>query len=213
MRLFSNIISGMFHPLLMVTYGVVLALTFTYLAIYPPAMKLLLAGGAFLSTAVIPGAFIFMMVKNGAAVDMELSDRHERVVPYLIFITSIMVCAFYMYKMMLPFWFISLLLGACVALILALLINFFWKISAHAIGTGGLLGGIMGSSPDPFDKPLLGLYHRNPNSRIGRYFAYLSEKTYSYAGICRVLSRIYMYLCSLILELYLFIHLIKTLKL
>lgn len=144
MRLFSNIISGMFHPLLMVTYGVVLALTFTYLAIYPPAMKLLLAGGAFLSTAVIPGAFIFMMVKNGAVVDMELSDRHERVVPYLIFITSIMVCAFYMYKMMLPFWFISLLLGACVALILALLINFFWKISAHAIGTGGLLGGIMG---------------------------------------------------------------------
>lgn len=144
MRLFSNIISGMFHPLLMVTYGVVLALTFTYLAIYPPAMKLLLAGGAFLSTAVIPGAFILMMVKNGAAVDMELSDRHERVVPYLIFITSIIVCAFYMYKMMLPFWFISLLLGACVALILALLINFFWKISAHAIGIGGLLGGIMG---------------------------------------------------------------------
>ena len=43
MRLFSHIISGMFHPLLMVTYGVVLALTFTYLAIYPPAMKLLLA--------------------------------------------------------------------------------------------------------------------------------------------------------------------------
>ena len=65
MRLFSNIISGMFHPLLMVTYGVVLALTFTYLAIYPPTMKLLLAGGAFLSTAVIPGAFTFMMVKNG----------------------------------------------------------------------------------------------------------------------------------------------------
>lgn len=134
----------MFHPLLMVTYGVVLALTFTYLAIYPPTMKLLLAGGAFLSTAVIPGAFILLMVKNGAAVDMELSDRHERVVPYLIFITSIMVCAFYMYKMMLPFWFISLLLGACVSLILALLINFFWKISAHAIGIGGLLGGIMG---------------------------------------------------------------------
>ena len=52
MRLFSNIISGMFHPLLMVTYGVVLALTFTYLAIYPPAMKLLLAVGAFLSTEI-----------------------------------------------------------------------------------------------------------------------------------------------------------------
>lgn len=144
MRLFSNIISGMFHPLLMVTYGVVLALTFTYLAIYPPTMKLLLAGGAFLSTAVVPGGFILMMVKNGAAADMELSDRHERAVPYLIIITSLLVCTFYMYKMMLPFWFLSLLIGACVAMILALLINFYWKISAHTIGIGGLLGGIMG---------------------------------------------------------------------
>lgn len=53
MRLFSNIISGMFHPLLMVTYGVILVLTFTYLAIYPPTMKLFLVGGAFLSTAVV----------------------------------------------------------------------------------------------------------------------------------------------------------------
>lgn len=144
MRLFSNIISGMFHPLLMVTYGVILALSFTYLAIYPPTMKLLLAGGAFLSTAVVPGGFILMMVKNGTAADMELSDRHERAVPYLIIITSLLVCTFYMYKMMLPFWFLSLLIGACVAMILALLINFYWKISAHTIGIGGLLGGIMG---------------------------------------------------------------------
>ena len=45
---------------------------------------------------------------------------------------------------MLPFWFVSLLLGACVALIIALVINFFWKISAHMLGIGGLLGGIMG---------------------------------------------------------------------
>ena len=148
MRLFSNIISGMFHPLLMVTYGVVLALTFTYLAIYPPAMKLLLAGGGRLR-GVNPGTTHQFFLEDQCPCDR---DR----------------------------WIAR------------------WYY---------------GSSPDPFDKPLLGLYHRNPNSRIGRYFAYLSEKTYSYAGICRVLSRIYMYLCSLILELYLFIHLIKTLKL
>ena len=198
----------MFHPLLMVTYGVVLALTFTYLAIYPPAMKLLLAGGAFLSTAVIPGAFILMMVKNGAAVDMELSDRHERVVPYLIFITSIMVCAFYMYKMMLPFWFISLLLGACVALILALLINFFWKISAHAIGIGGLLGGIMGVSADPPDKPLLGLYHRDHNSgMVGTSRIFLKRHTpmQVYAGFC--LGFICTFVASFLSYIYLF-HLI-----
>lgn len=146
MKLFANIISGVFHPLLMVTYGVLMVLLFTYLAIYPPTMKLLLIGGAFLSTALIPGLFIFMMVKSGAAVDLELSERRERVVPYLILITSVLVCIFYMYKMMLPFWFLALLIGAGVALLLALVINFFWKISAHMLGIGGLLGGVMGVS-------------------------------------------------------------------
>ena len=144
MRLFANLISGLFHPLLMITYGVVLALTFTYLRVYPTSVKLLLVGGAFLSTALIPGVFIYLMVKNGSAVDLELSDRRERVIPYLIIITSIGICAFYMYRMMLPFWFVSLLIGSAVSLAIAMVINFFWKISAHALGVGGLLGGIMG---------------------------------------------------------------------
>ena len=43
-----------------------------------------------------------------------------------------------------PFWLIAILMGICVALLIALCINFFWKISAHMIGIGGLLGGLMG---------------------------------------------------------------------
>lgn len=144
MRLFANIISFVFHPLLMMTYGVALALAFTYLSIYPPSMKWLIAGGTFFTTAVVPGVFIWLMVRNGAAGDIELSDRKERVIPYLIFITSIMVCIFFLYKMLMPFWLMAMFIGACIALIVSLCINFFWKISAHGLGIGGLLGGIMG---------------------------------------------------------------------
>ncbi len=144
MRLFANIISFTFHPLLMMTYGVVLALLFTYLAIYPLTVKLLIAGGTFFSTALVPGLFILLMVKSGAAVDVELSDRRERVVPYLIFITSILICIFFLYKMLMPFWLLAMMFGAVVAMLVALFVNFYWKISAHAIGIGGLLGGIMG---------------------------------------------------------------------
>ena len=144
MRVLANFISGLFHPLLMITYGVILALTFTYLRVYPTSVKLLLVGGAFLSTALIPGGFIYLMVKHGSAVDLELSDRRERVVPYLIFIASIGICTFYMYKMMLPVWFLAMLVGSGISLIFAMFINFVWKIRAHALGVGGLLGGIMG---------------------------------------------------------------------
>ena len=209
MRLFANIVSFVFHPLFMATYGIILALMFTFLTIYPLPVKLLIAGGGFVFTAIVPGIFIFLLVKNGAARDIELSDRKERALPYLIFVISIAACIYFLYRMLMPFWLLALLMGACTALFMALCINFAWKISAHAIGIGGLLGG----SAYSYDKSILGLYCSLAHSWLGRNFSYLLEEAYANAGLCGVLSWIYMYLCSLILELYLFIHLIKTLKL
>lgn len=144
MRLFSNILSTLFHPLLMVTYGITFALMGTFLALYPLRMKLLICGSAFLSTAVLPGLFIFLLTRTGAASDLELTKRKERALPYLIVISSVALCLYFLYRMMMPFWLIAILMGICVALLIALCINFFWKISAHMIGIGGLLGGLMG---------------------------------------------------------------------
>lgn len=144
MKLVANIVSIVLHPLLMTTYGMMLALSFTYLAIYPMVVKLILLGGVFFSTALVPGVFIFLMVKSGAAHDLELTDRRERVVPYLIMISSNLICLFFLYKMMMPFWLLSLMVAATVALVAALCINFFWKISAHLLGIGAVLGAIFG---------------------------------------------------------------------
>lgn len=146
MKLFSTIVSAVFHPLLMITYGMLLALTYTFLAIYPWSAKGVLLAGVFFSTALVPGVFIFLMVKTGAAGDLELTDRKERFLPYLILITSNLACLFFLYRMLMPFWLISVLTGAIVALVAAMCINFFWKISAHMLGIGGLLGGVMGIS-------------------------------------------------------------------
>jgi membrane-associated phospholipid phosphatase len=144
MKWFANITSIVFHPLLMASYGVLLALNYTYLAIYSPTTKLYLAGGSLLCTAIIPGLFILLMIKGGAAGDMELTNKRERTVPYLIFIAANMMCLFYLFRMQMPFWLLSMFIGVCLALFIALFINFVWKISAHAIGIGGLLGAVMG---------------------------------------------------------------------
>ena len=206
MRLFANITSILFHPLLMVTYGIILALTYTYLAIYPLPVKLTILGGTFVSTAIIPGVFIWLMVKNGAAVDLELSDRKERIVPYLIFITSIMVCTFFLYKMMMPFWILALLIGVCVSLVIAVSINFFWKISAHAIGVGGLLGGIMGVARIHMINPfwafiaILLIAGLVGTSRI---FLQRHTPMQVYAGFC--LGFICTFVASLLSYIYLFI--------
>ncbi|MDR1879356.1 MAG: hypothetical protein LBQ78_00275 [Tannerellaceae bacterium] len=146
MKLFAIITSVVFHPLLMVTYGMLLMLNLTYLSIYPVPLKLYLAGGAFLTTAFIPALLVLLMIRSGRVADAELTGRQERAIPYLIVIMSQLICLFYLYKMHVPFWLLSLFAGGCAALLVALCINFYWKISAHAIGIGGLLGALMGVS-------------------------------------------------------------------
>lgn len=144
MRVFANIVSILFHPLLMVTYGMILILLYTYLAIYPTNLKLLMAGGAFACTAVIPGLFILLLRFSGSVSDLELTNRRERVLPFLVMIFSVMVFVFFVRRMQVPFWLIGLLIGIAVSLLFSMCINFYWKISVHGVGIGGLLGAVMG---------------------------------------------------------------------
>ena len=133
MKLAANILSIIFHPLLMITYGVLLALTYTALAIYPMQLKLWVLAGVFMMTAFVPAIFIFLMIKINRKGDYELTERTDRTMPYLVYVASVVAV-------------LSLVFGTAVAMLIAMCINFFWKISAHMIGIGGLLGGIMGIS-------------------------------------------------------------------
>lgn len=144
MKVLANILSVVFHPLLMVTYGVALAFASTYLAVYPLQMKLLILSGVFLMTAVVPGIFIALLVKYGNGGDLALTNRRVRTLPYLLFVASIVACAFFLLRMLMPFWLVAILFGTAAVMLMAMGINFVWKISAHMIGIGGLLGGVMG---------------------------------------------------------------------
>lgn len=146
MKLFANIISFVFHPLLMITLSVILVLSSTYLVFLPMNMKLLIILGALLSTIIIPTVFVLLMKKSGAISDIDITNRKERVVPYFIFLFLTIVYLFLIYKLQLPFWFIGMITGAIFALIISLCVNFYWKISVHGVGIGGLLGCVMGVS-------------------------------------------------------------------
>ncbi len=156
-RTIANVLSGMFHPLLMVTYGVILALTYTYLAIYPMGMKLSIVGGVFVMTAIVPALFIWIMYKTGMAGDLDLTNRKERTLPYIIFAISLLATGFLLYKLRMPVWFLLELFGACAALLIAMLINHYWKISAHMIGVGGFIGGIFGAAQIQMINPYVGI--------------------------------------------------------
>ncbi|WP_139262111.1 hypothetical protein [Dysgonomonas macrotermitis] len=75
--------------------------------------------------------------------DLALSDRVDRIMPYMIFIVSNLSLTYFFYQSHVLLWFIGLVIAPAVIALAGLIINFFWKISAHMLGIGGLLGGVL----------------------------------------------------------------------
>lgn len=143
-RSIAQVISLVFHPLLIVTYMLVtLLLINPYLfgvnSIGDPTSKELILR-VFLSTFFIPAFSVAMLRFLGLIDSMEMKTKEERIGPYII--TGV----FYLW-MLRNFWdnnsipaiFTSLMLGTVIGLFIAFFFNIFSKISAHAVGMGGLM--------------------------------------------------------------------------
>jgi hypothetical protein len=145
LRYASILISYLFHPLLMVTYMLALLLLINpYLfgvgAISDKAAKLLLLQ-VFLSTFFIPAFAVVMLRLVGMLQSLEMPTRQERIVPYVITgIFYLWLARNFLGNPQIPTAFTCFVLGSTIALFLAFFMNIFSKISAHAVGMGGLVG-------------------------------------------------------------------------
>jgi hypothetical protein len=145
MRLAAKIISILFNPLLMPTLGLFLLFnTDTYIN-YAVHFKLkqftvLLVA---LITFIIPLLSVLFLRNRGVITSMEMYSPKERVIPYIITILSY-IFTLYLLKQttVIPIIF-NFIIGATYAIISAFIINIKWKISAHSIGIGGLLGAFL----------------------------------------------------------------------
>lgn len=148
MQALAKIISVLFHPLLILTYMLVLFLlvnpyVFGIHSIQEPfGMQLILR--VFLSSFFIPLVAVLMLRFTGLLQSLEMPERQERIIPYIV--TGI----FYLWlfrnlvdNTTIPRLFSSFALGTTIALFLAFFINLFSKISAHAVGMGGIIGMIV----------------------------------------------------------------------
>ena len=145
LRLPAQIISFIFHPLLIVTYMLALLLLvnpylFGVSSIGDKASKLLLLQ-IFLSTFFIPGVAVVMLRLTGMIQSFQMETKQERIGPYIITgLFYLWMFRNFLDNSQIPTAFTSFMLGATIGLFLAFFINIFTKISAHAVGMGGLLG-------------------------------------------------------------------------
>lgn len=146
MKSIAHLISTIFQPLLMPTYGVMLLFVYTYFGVtYINQFWLIITPVVLLSFA-IPAVLIFMLYKIGVISDLSLKVRSERIYPYMITLLSYSVMIWFYYRMQMPTWFFMIMASSVAIMILAILITLKWKISAHMFGIGGLIGAAMAVS-------------------------------------------------------------------
>lgn len=141
----ARFLSYALHPMLMPTFGfITLLFSKSYVAygIVGKGKSLLIALILIL-TFVLPTLIILLLKKTKIISSIELGKREERTYPFLI------VAGFYYltYRLFLnyqlPVAFYTVLLSSAFVVIITLLINFFWKISAHLMGIGSFIGALL----------------------------------------------------------------------
>ena len=98
------------------------------------------------TTLLIPVFVSFLLLRNGWISSFQMETAQERRFPYLITCTCYFFTFYFLKQQRISSLIYLLFLGATLALLLTILINLRWKISAHMVGIGGVIGALMGIS-------------------------------------------------------------------
>ncbi|HPG32887.1 MAG: hypothetical protein H6541_09100 [Lentimicrobiaceae bacterium] len=144
----AQFFSWVLHPMMMPTYAMLLLFNQNayFVLILPQKLKLMLAGLIFANTFILPLIFIWMMRKRGIISSLQMPLRSERTFPFAITALFYIATFIMMRNLGLPNLYELFIIGGTVLIIIALIVNLFWKISIHMLGMGGLLGGFIGLS-------------------------------------------------------------------
>jgi len=142
MTIASRLLSYIFHPLLFVTYLVLMLCMFmpTFLLI-PSGSVWKFAGFVAIITFIFPAANLAMLKAFGSIPSLELRERKDRILPFLmITIFYAVVSAMFFLKVSVNVNFNKIMMLATTLVAVATVITFFFKISVHSLAMGGAIG-------------------------------------------------------------------------
>ena len=135
--------SVLLYPLFTPTYLMVaFCALFTNLMLPLPAQYWWYAvGGTVFFTFLVPLTILLVMKAQGRVSDLDVSNHHERFVPFLYGIMSFSCwCAYLDILLKVPQFMFWTAVSSVLALIACAIISKWWKISAHLASMGGVVG-------------------------------------------------------------------------
>ncbi len=142
---FANIISVIFHPVLMPSYLLLILFnSYTYYFLIPFELKKFIFILVFICSFLIPISMIPLFIRLKVITNAQMFNHSERIIPYSIGALSYLFAAYWLGRFNHSiFDFIKIFMIASATLILlSAIISIKWKISSHLTGLGGLMSAI-----------------------------------------------------------------------
>lgn len=133
----SSIVSIVFSPFLVPVYAIIMVLWLSILFVVPLSAKLTVTGVTFGLTSAIPFLLILGLYRIKTVKSIGLAERTERLLPYLLAVICYSALAVYYHSVHSPVWLTMFAVGGGLAVLVTLVVNQWWKISAHAAAMGG----------------------------------------------------------------------------
>ena len=145
----AHVISIVFHPLLMPSYLFLFIIVFASTLLQPLQKEshFQVLSIIFIVTFIIPAISIATLRLSNFISDLTLKDQRQRVTPFLFVTCFYGISAYMFYTKLNINNLIFLIFAITTSLLFALtVITYFWKISIHSAGIGGIIGFILALS-------------------------------------------------------------------
>jgi len=143
----AKIFSFIFHPMLLPTIGMIILFNSgSVLEFLPQQAKKVILLIVFVSTAILPLTFVPFFIFQKIVTSVQMDHAKERLIPFLV--TSILYTFSYylLIRLGAPSTIAKFILIGAITVFALFLLSFFWKISAHMAGIGGLFGALIAIS-------------------------------------------------------------------
>jgi membrane-associated phospholipid phosphatase len=138
---FANFLSYITHPLLTPLLGLlVISNSGTYAADLDPRFTQFIYLAVFVLTFLLPVTLIPFLRYLDLAKTLHFHDRKERLMPLYITLAFYIAAYFLISKLPISEVYQRFLFSASLSVLFVLIISYFWKISSHLTGWGGLVG-------------------------------------------------------------------------
>ena len=137
----AKIFSVVFHPLLMLVYGMAIIFSAPTLFGYLPVqIKKLLFLIVLVNNVFLPISLLPFFMHRGIISSWTVNERKERTIPLILTTLLYGVTSYIIFRYQIPLFLKSYIFSAFFLSLIVTVINLWWKISLHSVGAGALLG-------------------------------------------------------------------------